>query len=167
MHKNNIYSIILYMNGEQLNPERPFSEHRISEIDVSLMAYTELVEWLYSIAGEHSSNVDEVLFCGIDAQPILLNGTFGERTETWAITGSQLMEAADRADRAGSWDTDSPFYYAFKSYTPGIVIFDASKFENLETVSLHDECIRSNLEYRLKSDITMDEAVLATVYITA
>lgn len=156
------------MNGEQLGKERPFGEHRITEIDLSLMNFQEMSEWLHELAEEYGKSPQDVLLCGIDTFPVDLHGTFGDRTETWAFTFDQLAPAAKIADRLGNWTTDSPFYYALATARPGIVLFDAGSFDNLESTNYNtDQSIRSELEYRLKPGVTMDEAAIAVVYITA
>lgn len=156
------------MYGERLQSERPFEEYTLSEIDLSLMSHREAAEWLGELAAEHNFGPEKVLYCGIDAQSVVLNGTFGNRTETWAVTTSQLLAAADKASYLGDWDTDSPFYYALLNFKPGIVMLDRSKFENLETTHPSaNDVIRSDLEYRLKQGVAMDEAVIAVAYITS
>lgn len=112
-------------------------------------------------------DIDLMVFCGIDGSDIQRGGTFGDRRETWAVTGQDFQRMAKDAARADEWATHSTVGYATQhseAGLPAMAVFDGSKMERI--INGHEpDSPRHEDEFRVIDGYTMDDAAIAVFYL--
>ena len=110
--------------------------------------------------------IDLMVFCGFDGSDLQKDKTFGERRETWGVTGEVLTRMANSASEHGEWETHSTVSYAMDHIqpegVPAIAVFDGAKMERLINGA---DPTRHQDEFRVVDVFTMDQAAIAVFYL--
>jgi hypothetical protein len=135
-----------------------FCRQRLVEIGVGLPTSEQEIG-LYK-------DIDLMIFCGLDGSDLQKNKTFGERRETWGVTGEEFGRMTRDASEFGKWATASTVSYAMEHAQaqgkPAIAVFDGAKMKriiNSGDTSRHEE------EYAVADGFTMDQAAIAVFYL--
>ena len=152
--------LLTLMPGERLS-SLPYRELSLPEHEVGYLSQSEFTETVLRLLNDNGLYREDALYCGIEGQDIQDNGTFGDRSSTFAVPEAKFREAARQEDEYNNWH-ENPLKYAFMGTDlPALAVFDRDCFE------WHEERPGEDIRWRLLPGHTMDSATLAVVYMTS
>lgn len=147
------------------NPELPFVEVSLTEIDVEINGDQWVLQTLRDIAREEGYSPDQLLYRGFDRSDIDASGDFvylrfqdSHPEGLWAFTDEEFALSAQRTAEIGERFPDSPLFYALKGPDePAIALLDSEK---LQRIPDHDT------QYVSFPGLRLEDALIAVVNFT-
>jgi hypothetical protein len=131
------------------------------ELSLSLLTEEEKLQELSAKVSAKGFKPEDLVYCGIEGEPIRVNGILPEMTTTFGLAFNDFKQTAQDLD-SGYSVNDTPFEYAFQaSKYPAILAYDSALLRNCCEPTSHFE---HSDQWEAKDGSTLTKAARLIIY---